>query len=480
MPKRKPAAAPQVLKRPASRRKAATPVADPESVFRSGKAVVASELVPGVLTAGDWISSQDAVYYGQTIHVAAKVISEVIEGGEREIIAELSGTNSDALLNFASSLAPASVRLHICSQGCGQTRENPNLIHLKKVQLVKETAVTWEKNLMVEASTAMLQAEKAEWERAQKEKEDQEKEEKDKKKKKSSSSESTKKKKKKRKKKKEKKKKEKEENEGESAPAQHSRLGGRRSAKKDPIAVFGNTGMDPEVRRRRRLGRRVKQSLKKDNKVTSSTESGDSSSDDPSEEDTSTLIEDRSKLHRIHRLAPGLLSSITITNMKEYLNQIGGSGWQQDEGSLPPILGAYIRHYMLGRASGGIAREMVVLGHVGDLLIQSRVSEALDVLIQRLKSLEMSTAGANWMMSQKLELTPQPEPQMGSRSEYQSAKKEAKLDAESRPSGYGYDKPKGQGKDKGGKGKQKDKGKGKDKSKEGDKDKKNAWRRGER
>ena len=440
-----------------------------ERAFRAGKEVEASSLSPGVIRSGDWISSRGATYYGQKINFAARVSSEVLEAGERELQAELSGTNSDALLAFASTADPAIVRAHVCPSSCSQSRENPNLLHMTKVALVNETAFTWEKNLMVEPATAMLQQERAEFERKKKAEEDEKK-----KKEVSSSSEEKKSKKKKKKKKKEKKKK----SEGggaEEAPAGSSRLGGKRSARKEAKAVFGigNTGMDPEWKRRKKLGKKVKKALKKDKSVSSSG-SEDDSSGSSGGEDTETLLEDRSKIHRIHRLAPGLLSSMSILNMKEYVGQIGGSGWQEEEGQLVPILSSYARHFMLPRMTGGMAREPSCLAYIGDLLVQGRIAEGLDVLMQRMKSLELTSSGGPWMTSQKLELTPHPEPQMGSRSEYHNAKKEAKLDADSRPSAMGFERPKDKGKGKGGKDKTKDKGKGK--GKDAAKEKK-EWRK---
>ena len=176
-------------------------------------------------------------------------------------------------------------------------------------------------------------------------------------------------------------------------------------------------------------------------------------------------MEDRSKLHRIAAIAPGVLAAQGICNMKEFLTQVAGTGWEEDRQSLPPLLGLYHRTYMVGRLSGGVSREFSTLCWIGDLLLQGRASEAMDALVQRLKSLELTAGGTNWATSQKLELVPPPTASIGGRSEIQVARKEARLDQQVLPSAPAFEKGRTKGKEKG-KDKTKDKGKGK--SKEGD------------
>lgn len=177
------------------------------------------------------------------------------------------------------------------------------------------------------------------------------------------------------------------------------------------------------------------------------------------------VLQDRSKVHRVATLAPGLLASSSIEQMKTHLVQVAGTGWEADSQGLPPLLSLYNRTYMMPRLSGGVAREFSTLAFVGDLLLQARPAEALDGIIQRLKSIEMTSSGSPWSTSQKLELAPSAEASLGSRQEYQLAQKEAKMDQAVKGSTSGGEKGKSQGKSRG-KGKDKDRGKGK--SKEGD------------
>ena len=118
----------------------------------------------------------------------------------------------------------------------------------------------------------------------------------------------------------------------------------------------------------------------------------------------------------------------------------------------------------MGRLSPGMQREFTTLCHSGDLLLQGRLAEGLDTIIQRLKALELMGQGTSWQTAQKLELAPAAEATMSSRQECQLARKEARLDAEVK-GGLNpgqQEKGKGKGKEKGQKGKEKGKGKTKD------------------
>lgn len=112
-----------------------------------------------------------------------------------------------------------------------------------------------------------------------------------------------------------------------------------------------------------------------------------------------------------------------------YWFQLSGTGWESEDGQLPPLLSLYNRTYRSSRLSGGVAREFTTLAFIGDLLLQGRIAEGMDALTQRLKSLELTANGTSWATSQKLELVPPAEPSMGTRQEYQVAQRESKLDA---------------------------------------------------
>ena len=225
------------------------------------------------------------------------------------------------------------------------------------------------------------------------------------------------------------------------------KLGGKTAAKKATDALFQGTGLDPSWKNRKKILKLVKKKLKKTRESSSS--SASSTSTTSSGSGGENVLEDRSKLHRIAAIAPGVLAAQGICNMKEFLTQVAGTGWEEDRQSLPPLLGLYHRTYMVGRLSGGVSREFSTLCWIGDLLLQGRASEAMDALVQRLKSLELTAGGTNWATSQKLELVPPPTASIGGRSEIQVARKEAKLDQQVLPSASAFEKGSTKGKEKG-------------------------------
>jgi flagellar biosynthesis/type III secretory pathway protein FliH len=101
-------------------------------------------------------------------------------------------------------------------------------------------------------------------------------------------------------------------------------------------------------------------------------------------------------------------------------------------------------------------------------MLQGKVAESMDAIMQRLKSIELTASGMAWSTAQKIEIVPSPEAAISSRQEMHLAKKEAKLDSEAKAPAAGSEKGKGKTKDKG-KEKGKEKGKGKPKETEGKK-----------
>lgn len=467
--RRRPAAAPVVLRRPAGRGRPAAEVGAGEGApvraageieelavvdqFRRGLQVEAREVPPGSFRKGDWLVVSEGTYYRQPAALAVKVEKEELEEGEREIIGELTGTKNEDLLKFGTSHKPCRVRLHLCLPDCPQLRENPDLIHVRKVKKIKpEDPKAWEVNLVEDKEMNLLRADEAEWRRREEAKEKKEAKER-------SSSSRSQKRKKKKKKKKRSKKKEREERGDEGSPAK-LRLGGKTVAKKTLKALYEGTGMDPNVSHRKKLTKRVRKALKRNRDSSSSGTSTTSTSSTDMEGDT--LLSDRSKVHRIASLGPGVLAAQSVTQMRQFLTQVANTGWEEDGKTLPPILGLYNRMYMSSRLTGGVAREFTTLAWVGDLLLQARAAEALDAVCQRMKSIEMTSNGTAWSTSQKLELVPPAEATMSSRQEAQIAKKEARLDQDIKGGMSSGEKGRPKGKEKGGKGKEKGKGKAKE------------------
>ena len=79
-------------------------------------------------------------------------------------------------------------------------------------------------------------------------------------------------------------------------------------------------GLDPDLKARRRLVRKVRKVLKKSAETSSSSSSTSSASSRDLGMEGEELLQDRSKVHRIAVLAPGLLSAQTVANMKPFLS----------------------------------------------------------------------------------------------------------------------------------------------------------------
>ena len=154
----------------------------------------------------------------------------------------------------------------------------------------------------------------------------------------------------------------------EGAPVR-VRLGGKTSAKKTLDALYLGTGLDPNYK--------------------SSEESTTDLEDD-------TLLHDRSKVHCIAEVGPGILAAQSVENTKKYLTQPAGSGWELDSKSIPALLSLCNRTYLAPRLTGGVARECTTLAHVADLPLQARPAEAVDAILQRMKSIEMVANGTAW------------------------------------------------------------------------------------
>ena len=424
--------------------------AEVEQRYQAGEKVRGVKLSPGVLQRGHWVVLDDATYFKDVIQLAGKVIKEELEGGEREVHLSLTGTKNEQLLQFASGQRAAVVRVHLCRDDCPRTRENPDLVHGTSLQKIAEGGEkTWETNLLTEGDVGLLQADHDRWLKEEAEK-----------KKRRRSTSSSKEKRKKKKKKKDKKVVSAGERPAQSPERKRARIGSKAHAKKTLEACFSNTGLDPNPKVRRRIARKAKKALKKARESTSSTST--STSTEESSGDGSSLLEDRSKVHRLAARSPGVLTASSVLTMSQFLTQVSGTGWEQEAPGVQPLLSLYNRVYIAGKLSGGMQREFQTLCHCGDLLLQGRLAETLDVVVQRLKSLELVGQGTPWQTAQKLELVPPSEAAIASRQEHQLARKEAKLDMSVKGSASSGAPEKGKGK---GKGKNQEKGKDKNKGK---------------
>lgn len=129
----------------------------------------------------------------------------------------------------------------------------------------------------------------------------------------------------------------------------------------------------------------------------------------------------------------------------EAIVDLDGDGvvWDQEKSQVPLLALQYYRSYLMGRFHGGAAREALTLPWAMDLILQGKIAQTADCMTQRLKCLEMTSAGSSWMVSQRVEVVPPERGQLSSRAEAQAAAKENK--EELKAWGLGKGKRKGQG-----------------------------------
>lgn len=249
---------------------------------------------------------------------------------------------------------------------------------------------------------------------------------------------------------------------GEDDPEEGKKVQGT----KDLKVVFGKTGLDPNALVRKRMMRRAKKVAKKKSRKDSSSTSGSTGSEgsDTQEDEGSSIFGEEARIKTVWSRIPGALTMQTLNQMQLSLVRQSGQPWELSQSQVPPIFSQYWRMFLYGKVTGPMNREIQSICYAQDLLLQGRIAQACDVLTQRVKSLEQTSAGGDWRISQRQELTPLDVASLSTNVETLDASKlhreEMKAKAAARPwerRGKGdYDswdaKGKGKGKDKGKKG----------------------------
>ena len=136
------------------------------------------------------------------------------------------------------------------------------------------------------------------------------------------------------------------------------------------------------------------------------------------------LFEDSHKIRRAAVRGPGALSCQTIQNMSKYLLTSQGLPVAPREGALPAICLQYHRQVLAGGLSPPLARESLNICSAADAILEGQAALGLDILLQRLKSVEALGGGTSWASAQKLELTPAESSQLVDLEESRSANRE--------------------------------------------------------
>jgi hypothetical protein len=158
-------------------------------------------------------------------------------------------------------------------------------------------------------------------------------------------------------------------------------------------------------------------------------ESSDAESDSPGFR-IASLPEGVERLKQIHERKPGALANLTLQRYREILDRSTGSEANlSSQQMLPPVARAYlsrvyfITHHPLAVGTR-TAREMKTLMTIVDLICQNDGLRALDVALQRQKSLELQFHQGNWEQAQQLELIPLDEDRSYFKQELKAAQQE--------------------------------------------------------
>ena len=289
------------------------------------------------------------------------------------------GTTSEELLRLLSGKASKLLQVHLCDDPCSHLTWKEGLIHASRLKRCQYEDYAWSRNAEVSVreaerdEMAILRREAAERGKgvgigagtpgaaAEEAAREAPKETKD---------ESSKKKKKRKKKAKE-----------------------RMTPIKSLEALFATTGLDPREEVRRKLRRRAKRLGHKARakKSSSGSSSSSSSSGSSTEEEgpPEELFAPVSAPQRIWRRYPGVLTSTMILEAQRVMMlQLGAGLHEAENQSLRPMISQYCRQHLMSSMAPPVAREALHWSAVLDLLLEGRVASAMDVMTQRLKSLE--------------------------------------------------------------------------------------------
>ena len=164
--------------------------------------------------------------------------------------------------------------------------------------------------------------------------------------------------------------------------------------------------------------RKKKKKKKKDKKHREGKDKRDSSSSSDLSSTTDSLFHLAAmpvgiqKLERLHQEKPGALANLTLKRFEELLAQATGMGSAHSGKKLPAVARGYLAQIYLVRnpeSSIGLRslRELRTLATIADLIATNDGLRALDVVLQRMKAIELFVSQGNWGQASQLELVTQ-------------------------------------------------------------------------
>ena len=335
-------------------------------------------------------------YYGREVDLCGRVCGIRVERSEIFMDVRIGGTKDDELLKVYSGKPDRMAAIHVCGEGCAEVLTGEDLIHGREYEEVDPGREAWFTNLeavvhreddpdelqrLREMQREMTGGEGRGDRRSpsqKKRKAKEKKEEKEKKKKRSSA----------------------------SAGSSDSSIG-----KCSLAEMYGGTGLDPNVKKRKRMLKKARKTARgkkkkkaKGSKDSESSEGSRSSSSSSGIPATAGLFDSETRLRQVWHRCPGALTAFMIKEAKTRLLTSAGTMWESDKKAMPPLCTHYVRQNVMSGMSPGMAQEVLTIAQTIDYLLQAKPAAAIDILSQRLKSLEMISKGSHWTVGRQVEL----------------------------------------------------------------------------
>ena len=215
----------------------------------------------------------------------------------------------------------------------------------------------------------------------------------------------------------------------EAADARKDRTTGNKS--------FRETPLDPRVslkkvlrraREKKKSKKRGAKSRRRDctSEESSSSRSNSSGSRSIDSQDSGHPFRESHRVHRISKKIPGALTRHALEEISRLLVEALGD---QRGDQVRPLFLKYCRlHLFTKNVSPGQKREVLTLVHGLDRLVQRDLLGCADLLVQRLKAIELVLNGASWQVAQNIELVPLDQERISSVAEAQEATRAFKSD----------------------------------------------------
>lgn len=222
---------------------------------------------------------------------------------------------------------------------------------------------------------------------------------------------------------------------GERREGLEAVLQGRKAAAPELSALKLPQKSKGEKKKKKRKQRsRRKEKEESQGSSTSSSSSGGSSTEE-SVFRLAALPQGVDKLQRLHQERPGVLANLTLKRFSELLSRSVGGGTADSASDLPAVARAYLTQIYLVKSPEtqiGLRnlRELRTLAMMVDYMASNDTLRAMDVAVQRMKSIEVFVAQGNWTQASLLELVPaEGEQRAWFRQELKAAQQEAKLES---------------------------------------------------